>query len=1432
MKIVKMATSYEKQVATLKASANSQKGHVTRIINFADNLCTQAANKPSSSMAAKLQEQLEKLEAKFEDTSLAFTELVGLDPDNAADYDSEVDTCSNKYMACSQKILDALADINKPPAPPAVSAPITPAQTFFKPNDSLRPFKLTVEHNPVEFRMWLKQFKAFYTTSGLKDRPIVEQQAYIQACLDPKLDQRIQDSIDMDTPIFEENSYVSFLEQDLLVRYPLFTRRLEFFKCTQAKNQSFTEFSAALRSKGNEADLHKLTTDDLFVFRYICGTTDQDLKTRFLRLKDPDKGGLESEARAYESASSCQKAMSGEVNRVQQDQRGRPRNKQSGKGNRSQSQHNSGKCFRCGLTSHKTADCNKRKEDLFCQHCKIVGHLQSVCINKKEGRPPGNTKRGASSSRNNARSTNDNSTASVTVQARHVSSQPTPKIDVKIQAKGCAPFKHPSLPDTGTTRTLIPYNVATMHHMPIDPNGKESLTAANGEPMECEGSVQTTFTYMGKKAKINALVSSSLKELLISWHDLIPLGVLPASFPNQAQQVKATGVALTLEKIQAEFKDILGDSSKLKEGGMAGPPMRIKLREDQPITPKRTLVAHKVPLHYQEQADKEIQTLLARGIIERVDEPTEWISPAFFVPKTDAKGKKTYDKLRLVTNFSHLNQFVERPVHNFPSSQDIVNNIEGGSKFFAKLDAVQGYHQIPLDEPSSNLTTFLLPSGRYRYKRAPMGLNASSDEWCRRSDEVIRGMKGVLKIVDDIIVFAPTKEELYKRLRSVLANCRKHNITMSNDKLEIGEEVKIAGFCISSQGVKPDPKKVEAIAEFPKPTDLTSLRSFLGLVNQFGTFAPDIAHMTESLRSLLRKDIAFTWLADHDEAFLKIKEILTSPALVSFFQKDKRTELLTDASRLKGLGYALIQKDTDNNIHLIQCGSRSLTKTESNYSTTELECLAITWAIAKCRHFLSGHPGFKVITDHRPLVGTFKKALEDFTNARLQRFVEKLSDYTFTVEWMEGKAHQIADALSRAPVFSPPEEAETEESVNWINIARAVSDDPQLSELIKHSQEDAEYQEVIQALKAGSTPRELPPTHPAKLYSSVWNQLSIMEDTLLVYEDTRIVVPKAGRQAILQLLHQPHSGIAKTRMAAQQLYYWPNISNEIKQMVNTCEACQRNLPSQPAEPLQMSSSSRAFAQVGTDLFEKGGQHYLVLVDRFSGFPLVHRLTALKTSTVTDRLLHWFQDWGFPQRLRSDGGPQFRGPFEDFCAKHNIVHELTSPRHSQSNGLAEAAVANVKGLLEKTGGKLNAEFRQALFEWRNSPRTDGYSPAQMVFGRRQRSSLPTLPNALEPIDKQDAAQRREQTRNKSQARQEASRELPPLKVGQKVRVQNHNSNQWNLIGQVIKQREHGRSYAIHMEGGKTYIRNRCLIRPFHNATKSVKINESANTILII
>ena len=238
-----------------------------------------------------------------------------------------------------------------------------------------------------------------------------------------------------------------------------------------------------------------------------------------------------------------------------------------------------------------------------------------------------------------------------------------------------------------------------------------------------------------------------------------------------------------------EFKDVLSDElspipMKTKT------PMHISLKKG--VAPKKVTSARRVPLRYEKEAAKTVQELIKKGVITPVSETTDWCSPAFFVPKADKV------RVRLVTDYTDLNKHVKRPIHPFTHTQEILQAIPKEAKYFAKLDAVHGYFQLGLDEESSKLTTFLLPQGKFRYLRAPMGLNASSDEWCCQSDIIIQGLPWARKIVDDTLIWAEDMQELMDRTRTILSRCRESGITISKKKLEMGNSIQFAGHIILS----------------------------------------------------------------------------------------------------------------------------------------------------------------------------------------------------------------------------------------------------------------------------------------------------------------------------------------------------------------------------------------------------------------------------------------------------------------------------------------------------------------------------------------------------------------------------------------------------------------------------------------------------------
>ena len=270
---------------------------------------------------------------------------------------------------------------------------------------------------------------------------------------------------------------------------------------------------------------------------------------------------------------------------------------------------------------------------------------------------------------------------------------------------------------------------------------------------------------------------------------------------------------------------------------------------------------------------------------------------------------------------------------------------------------------------------------------------------------------------------------------------------------------------------------------------------------------------------------------------------------------------------------------------------------------------------------------------------------------------------------------------------------------------------------------------------------------------------------------------------------------------------------DLKNMVWACEPCEKNRISKPNEPLlQTLDAWRPFQQVSVDLAQLDGKHYLVLADRYSGWPEVKLLNHLDTNSIIKVLETIFETFGIPERVRTDGGPQFRREFANWCEELGMVHELTSPYRPESNGHAEQAVGAMKKLLKKTGGR-RKQMGQALLEYRNAPRVgDELSPAQWLFGRRQRTRAPATSQQYKRISDVQLAKHMEKRLANAEKVKEKGPKLTskPFKPGDRVVVQDPISKLWETHGHVVEMVSR-RRYCVRADAGHELTRNGKFIR---------------------
>jgi hypothetical protein len=313
--------------------------------------------------------------------------------------------------------------------------------------------------------------------------------------------------------------------------------------------------------------------------------------------------------------------------------------------------------------------------------------------------------------------------------------------------------------------TLISEDVAAHQGLTVDTRSQKKVRAVNGQRLNNSGTVTFGIKYQGRTTEVEALVSLSIEgEVLLSWQVLQQLGVNNNSFPNV--EIKAAVVSTTvqsndignerdaksrLNKMIKEFDRVFNEDGLLRT--MKGDPMKIHIKPDVKVIPLNVCTPRKTPIAYMDEAKKKIESDLQLDIIEKVDGVSRWCSPMSFVPKPNGK-------VRSVVDLVQLNKFVDRPTHPFPASKDIVSRIPTGSKCFAFFDCTHGYWQIPLEEESRPYTCFQTEWGRYQYKRAPMGLVSSGDEFCARTDRALAGIDGVFKLVDDILIYGESHAQL------------------------------------------------------------------------------------------------------------------------------------------------------------------------------------------------------------------------------------------------------------------------------------------------------------------------------------------------------------------------------------------------------------------------------------------------------------------------------------------------------------------------------------------------------------------------------------------------------------------------------------------------------------------------------------------------
>ena len=408
------------------------------------------------------------------------------------------------------------------------------------------------------------------------------------------------------------------------------------------------------------------------------------------------------------------------------------------------------------------------------------------------------------------------------------------------------------------------------------------------------------------------------------------------------------------------------------------------------------------PMGQRDEIDKQINDMLARGIIQPSSSP--WASPIVLVDKKD--GTK-----RFCVDYRLLNQNTVKDSFPLPRIDESIDSLDG-AKYFCTLDLASGYWQVPLDDNAKLKSAFIVPGGLFQFEVMPFGLCNAPSTFERLMEQVLSGLQWKILVVylDDVIVYGPTVNEVLARLELVLQRLRGAQLKLKPKKCHLFKrEVLYLGHVVSEHGVATDPTKIETVKNWPQPKTQTDVRSFLGLASYYRKYIKGFSTIAKPLTGLTEKNQAFIWSPECEHALQTLKEKLITAPILAYPKPGQPFILDTDASNF-GIG-AVLSQEHDGHERVTAYASRTLNKAERNYCVTRRELLAIVTFLKKFRHYLYGHEVL-VRTDHGAL-----RWLMNFKDpeGQLARWLEIISRFRLTLQHRAGRIHMNADGLSRRP---------------------------------------------------------------------------------------------------------------------------------------------------------------------------------------------------------------------------------------------------------------------------------------------------------------------------------------------------------------------------------------------------------------------------------